>query len=426
MAKLTRLHSTRVIIAACGANALEWYDFVIYGFLAQVTATLFFPTGTPTTSLLLTFGAFGVTFLVRPVGGIVLGNYADQRGRKAALTLTVLLMALGTAILTLAPTYASIGVGAPLIVLAGRLIQGFSAGGEFGAVTAFLVEHDPERPGYFASWQFATQSITLILASVVCAMLLEFMPKATLYDWGWRLPFALGLLIAPLAYYLRKGIQDPSEFERSKPNKHQLSKAFVASKWNVLLSLGAVAPCTVGMYTVLFLPTYATQQLGLAAAGAFTGGAVTGGLQAILIPIVGALSDRIGRTPICASAAMLILVSVYPMFVWLAADPSFERLLAVQLALGSLLAVYMGGLGAMMAELFPRSARSLGLSVSYALGVALFGGFAPFICTWFIKLTHDQASPSYYMMFAALVSLLTINAARARSRVESPSTCAQH
>jgi MHS family proline/betaine transporter-like MFS transporter len=334
-------------------------------------------------------------------------------------------MALGTAILTLAPTYASIGVGAPLIVLAARLIQGFSAGGEFGAVTAFLVEHDPKRAGYFASWQFATQSITLILASVVCAMLLEFMPKAALYDWGWRLPFALGLLIAPLAYYLRKRIQDPLEFERPPPNKHHLSRAFAASKWNVLVSLGAVAPCTVGMYTVLFLPTYATEQLGLDAAGAFTGGAITGGLQAILIPTVGALSDRIGRIPICTAASTLILLSVYPMFAWLIAGPSFERLLVVQLALGSLLAVYMGGLGAMMAELFPRSARSLGLSVSYALGVAVFGGFAPFICTWFIKLTHDQASPSYYVMFAAVVSLLAINTARAHSRVESSSAYAQ-
>lgn len=407
-----RSQRVRVVAAASIGNALEWYDYVVYGFFAVIMAKLFFPAGDPTVSLLITFATFGVTFLVRPIGAVVIGSYADRYGRKAAFTLTIVLMTVGTGIIAFAPTYSSIGIAAPLLILTARIIQGFSAGGEFGSATALLAEQSPNQRGYFASWQFASQGLTLVLATGVGVVLLGSLSTSQMESWGWRLPYLFGLVIGPVAYYVRRHVEETAEFQATKASRSPLREALTDGRLRLLISFGAVILSTVGMYTILFMPSYATRQLGLPGSGAFLAGFLTGIIQVIFIPLVGALSDRVGRVPICATAAAAMLVLSYPMFAWLAASPTFSTLLIVQAIIGFLLAIYMGGLAAVMAELFPTRMRTTGLSISYSFGVALFGGFAPFINAWLISATGDKLAPSFYLMLAAFISLVAMRGAR--------------
>ncbi len=402
----------RAVTAASIGNALEWFDFVVYGFFAVTMAKLFFPTGSETVSLLLALGTFGVTFVMRPFGAIVLGSFADRHGRKAAFTLTIIIMMAGTAIIAVAPTYSSIGQLAPTLIVVARMIQGFSAGGEFGSATAFLAEQNPKRRGFFASWQFASQGLTTILATAFGAALAGTLTADQMDGWGWRIPFIFGLLIGPVAYYIRSHLDETMEFRSTQISKAPLREALSESKKRLLIAFGTVVLCTVAMYTILFMPTYATRQLGLPASGSFLASLLTGAIQVVLIPIIGALTDRYGRLPIAFASATAILLAIYPMFAWLAATPTLETLLMVQAIIGLLTAGYMGGLPALMSELFPTRMRTTSVSISYSFGVAIFGGFAPFINAWLIEMTGSKLAPSFYLMLAAVISLVALTAAR--------------
>ena len=402
----------RAVVAASIGNALEWFDFAVYGFFAVAMARLFFPAANETVSILVALATFGVTFVLRPLGAIVIGTFADRHGRKSAFMLTIVLMMTGTAIIALAPTYSSIGILAPILIVVARMIQGFSAGGEFGSATAFLAEQNPQRRGFFASWQFASQGLTTILATAFGATLASTLTTAQMDAWGWRIPFIFGLLIGPVAYYIRRHVDETIEFQSTPASKTPLREAFSDVKLRMLISLGAVVLVTVATYTTLFMPTYATRQLGLPPYSGFLAGLLTGSIQLVLIPIVGALSDRIGRLPIAFVSAVAILLSIYPMFAWLTATPSIQTLLIVQAIIGVLTAGYMGGLPALMSELFPTRVRTTGLSISYSFGVAIFGGFAPFIIAWLIEITGSKLAPSFYLMLAAVISLVALGAAR--------------
>jgi len=403
----------RTVAATSIGNALEWFDFIIYGFFALTMAKLFFPTGDETVSLLLALATFGVPFFMRPLGAIVIGNYADRHGRKAAFTLTILLMMVGTAIIAVAPTYATAGVFAPLIVLFARLVQGFSAGGEFGSATAFLAEQNPERRGFYASWQFASQGLTTVLATAIGVGLAASLTSAQMESWGWRVPFFIGLLIGPVAWYIRRNLDETMEFRSMQISDSPLKDAFFDGRKRLLVSLGVVALCTVSMYTiVLFMPTYATRQFGLATSVGFLGGMLVGAIQLVLMPLFGTMSDRFGRLPICFISAVMMSLLFYPMFAWLAASPTLQTLLIVQGIFGVLMAGYMGPLGALMAELFPARMRTTGLSVSYAFGVAIFGGLAPLISTWLIVATGSKLAPAFYLIMAGLISLVALAFAR--------------
>jgi MFS transporter, MHS family, proline/betaine transporter len=401
----------RAVIAASIGNALEWFDFVVYGFLAVTMAKVFFPTENETVSLLLALATFGVTFIMRPLGAIVLGSYADRHGRKAALTLTIAIMMAGTAIIAIAPTYSSIGLLAPILVVVARMIQGFSAGGEFGSATAFLAEQNPQRRGFFASWQFASQGLTTILATAFGAGMASTLSTDQIEAWGWRVPFVFGLLIGPVAYYIRRHVDETMEFRSTPTSEAPLQEILSDSKSRLLTAFGANILGTVAMYTILFMPTYATRQLGLPASGSFLASLLTGAIQLALIPIVGMLSDRYGRLPIAFAAAAAFLLTIYPLFAWLAAAPTLQTLLMVQAIIGVLMAGYMGALPSLMSELFPTRLRTTGLSISYSFGVAIFGGFAPFINAWMIKATDSNLAPSFYLMLAAVISLLALTAA---------------
>lgn len=402
----------RAVAAASIGNALEWFDFVIYGFFAATIAKLFFPAGNETISLLVALATFGVTFFMRPLGAVVLGSFADRYGRKSALVVTMSTMMVGTAIIAVAPTHASIGILATFLIVLGRLIQGFSAGGEFGSATAFLAEQNPQHRGFFASWQFASQAVTTILATGFGVLITTLLSQEQIEAWGWRVPFFAGLLIGPVGYYIRRHLDETSEFKALHASEAPLRETLIDSKATLAIALGSVVLCTVAMYTVLFMPIYATRQLGLAASGSFMATLMTGAIQLALIPIFGSLSDRIGRTPISLVSAAALTVTAYPMFVWLAASPTLPTLLAVQAIMGVLMAGYMGALPAFMSELFPTRLRTTGLSISYSFGVALFGGFAPFINTWLIQMTGSNVAPSYYLTLAGVVSLAALLAAR--------------
>jgi MHS family proline/betaine transporter-like MFS transporter len=402
----------RVIAAASIGNSLEWFDFVVFGFLAATMAKLFFPPGDETIALLLTFATFGVTFLVRPLGAVVLGAYGDRRGRKAALILTIILMALGTLLIAFTPTYASIGIWAPLVVLVARVLQGLSVGGEFGTATAFLAEQDPQRRGFLASWQFASQGLTTALATGFGAALTTMLTPAQLEAWGWRIPFVFGLVIAPVAYYIRTRLSETPEFVLTSPADAPLRELVAGQKHRLLLCLGVIVVSTVLMYTILFMPTFAIRQLGLPPSGAFLAGLLTGAIQVGVIPVIGALSDRYGRTAFGLVAAVAILLLIYPMFAWMVAVPTLQTLLLVQALMGVLSAVYLGGLAGLFAELFPTRTRTTGLSIGYALAVAIFGGFAPFISAWLIATTGNRIAPSFYVMVASIISIGSLIVAR--------------
>ena len=410
--KTGKVRHWRAVVAASIGNALEWFDFVIYGFFASTIAKLFFPVGDEKISLLLALATFGVTFFMRPLGAIVLGSFADRYGRKAALVLTMMAMMVGTAIIAFAPTYTSIGIFATVLIVLARLIQGFSAGGEFGSATAFLAEQNPQRRGFYASWQFASQAVTTILATGFGAAMTGLLSQDQLEAWGWRLPFFAGLLIGPVGYYIRRHLDETSEFKSSDISHSPLRETFTDSRKMLAIALGAVILCTVAMYTILFMPIYATRQLGLSASGSYLATLITGAIQLVLLPVFGAWSDKVGRTPVAIVSAVILTLAAYPLFVWLASSPTLQTLIIVQAVMGVLMAGYMGSLPAFMSELFPTRLRTTGLSISYAFGVALFGGFAPFINAWLIQITGSNVAPSFYLTSAGIVSLVAMFAAR--------------
>ncbi len=412
VAQTGKVRHWHAIVAASIGNALEWFDFVIYGFFAATIAKLFFPAGNETVSLLLALATFGVTFFMRPLGAIVLGSFADRYGRKAALVLTMSAMMVGTAIIAFAPTYTSIGIFATVLIVLARLIQGFSAGGEFGSATAFLAEQNPLRRGFYSSWQFASQAVTTILATGFGATITALLSQEQLEAWGWRIPFIAGLLIGPVGYYIRRHLDETNEFKSSEISHAPLRETLGDSKNTLLISLGCVILCTVAMYTILFMPIYATRQLGLPASGSFIATLITGAVQLVLLPVFGAWSDKVGRTLAPIVSAVVLTLAAYPLFVWLVASPNLQTLVVVQGVMGVLMAGYMGSLPALMSELFPTRLRTTGLSISYAFGVALFGGFAPFINAWLIQVTGSNVAPSFYLTFAGIVSLVAMFAAR--------------
>ena len=411
----------REICAASIGNALEFYDLLIYGYFAIVIGKLFFPVDDPTTSLLLSVASFGISFVTRPFGAIVLGSYADKAGRKASLTLSIALMMLGTAMIALAPTYAQIGIAAPIIVVAARMIQGFSTGGEFGAATAFMVEHaGARRRGFFASWQMSTQGLATVLAAGISALLSWGLTDVQISSWGWRLAFAIGLLIGPVGLYIRRNIDETADFKKlalAQKAKSPLREVFVLDGRNMFLGAGVVAAATAFNYVhKLYMPTFAIKQLHLPATSSFLSAVVTGVMLMIAAPIVGAMSDHYGRHKVMGIALGLIAVTTYPLFFLLTSWPTVGMLMFVQALVGLLLAAALGPVPALLADIFPTKTRGTGLALSYNFSVTVFGGFAPLIVTLLIEKLHNKMAPSFYVMATAAISIVALISLARRMR----------
>jgi MFS transporter, MHS family, proline/betaine transporter len=405
----------RVIVAASIGNALEWYDVIVYGFFAATISKLFFPSADETVSLLLALGTFAVAYVVRPLGAVVLGAYADRVGRKAALMLSIRLMMVGTLLIAIMPPYAQIGVIAPILILFARLVQGFSAGGEFGSATAFLVEHAPDRRGFMASWQFASQGFSTLLASAFGTVLTATLSETQMESWGWRIPFLFGLLIGPVGYYIRRYVDEAGEFvEAADIERAPVKDTFRTQKGRMLVAMGALAVSTAISYLITYMPTFAMTELDLPASTGFAATLVSGIVLTVMTPIVGHLSDRFGRVRIMVLFAALILLLMYPSFAFLVAYPGFAVILVVMFVIGALKAGYFAPLPAMMAELFPVTNRATGMSVSYNVGVMTFGGTTPLVIVWLVDATGDKLAVTYYLMALAVLSLACVAIARRR------------
>jgi MHS family proline/betaine transporter-like MFS transporter len=407
----------RLIAATSIGNALEFYDLVVYGYFASTLSKLFFPTTDKTVSLLLTLGTFALSYLARPVGAFVLGSYSDRKGRKASLTLSIAMMTLGTGMVALMPGYATIGLLAPIGIFASRVLQGFSAGGEFGSSTAFLTEHAPARSGFMASWQFASQGASVLVASAFGAVLTSTLTPAQLEGWGWRIPFLFGLLIGPVGWYIRRHVDETPEFERTERSASPIREVMATQKERLLVCIGSLVLTTTANYMLLYMPTYASRQLGLAPSYGFIATLAAGFIVMVLTPVVGHWSDKVGRTRIMLGAGSVFFLTIYPAFMFMNAHPSLLTLLAAIIWVAVLKAIYFAPIPALMSDLFPVRTRTTGMAVGYNVGTTVFGGFTPLAVASLIAVTGNNLAPGLYLMLAAIISLFTLLWARTRLKV---------
>src|SRR6266446_1616169 len=410
----------RAILAASVGNLLEWYDFSVYALFAIHIAANFFPHRNPGLDLVKAFLVFGLGFVIRPLGAVLIGIYGDRAGRKAALTLTILIMAGGTLIIAAAPSYAVIGIGAPLLLLAGRILQGFSAGGEIGGATAFLVEHAPEtRRGLFAAWLQASMGMSNILGALVAFSVTSLLPPASVTGWGWRIPFLVGLLIAPVGLYLRRTLDETPQFRAEAARRtlepaaaQPLVRVFRDHSRSLLVGMGISILWAVAVYVLLiFMPVFAQKAFGFSAAQAF-GGSLIGNVVFVAGCFAfGALADRIGDKRTLAIGASLLPLGVLPLFLWLDASRSTMTLVLVQSAFGLMVSSFTGIAPKALSGLFPTAVRTTGVSLVYNTAITVFGGFAPAILTWLTQSTSGSVfAPAWYVVGAAAPAIAAISA----------------
>ncbi|MDU6668677.1 MAG: tricarballylate/proton symporter TcuC, partial [Bradyrhizobium sp.] len=395
------------ILRATSGNFLEQFDFFLFGFYAAAIGKAFFPSTDETASLLNTFGVFWLGALMRPVGAIVLGAYIDKIGRRQGLIVTLGIMAAGTVVIAFCPTYETIGIAAPVIVLLGRLLQGFSAGVELGGVSVYLSEiATPGNRGFYTSFQSSSQQVAIFVASILGYLLSEAMPAATVTAWGWRIPFFVGCLIIPLIFFLRRTLEETPAFLAMK--KHPTAREVFASalaNWRIVL-LGmmiAILTTTTFYFVTVYTPTFGKTVLKLSSADALLVTLLVAVTNFIWNPVGGALSDRIGRKPVLITIATLALLTAYPALSWLVSAPSFGKMLAVEMMFSFYFGMYSGTMLGALVEIVPAHVRTTCFSLAFALAAALFGTFTPFAATWLIEKTGDKASPGFWLMFAAVL-----------------------
>ncbi|MRG57841.1 MFS transporter [Phyllobacterium sp. SYP-B3895] len=400
------------LVATFFGNTLEWFDFVTYGILATYIARAFFRADNGNTALLETFAVFGVGFVLRPLGAIVIGWVGDSYGRKPAFLLTIITMTAGTLMIAFLPTYAMIGITAPLLLLLARLLQGFSAGGELGVAISFLSEWSPPgRRGFFSSFLSMTVALGSLLASGIAAILISFLQPEDMAAWGWRIPFLIGGLLGLIGRWMRASVDETPAYRQLQRTRPENSSAPIPRSDLVrgLLAFGLTIHWTVCFYMFLvYLPTYARVQAGIAPALAAWSNTICLLTIVILVPIVGLLSDRHGRRPFLIMSCSTIALMTLPALWLILATQSFEVIVPVQIVFGLAIALYSGPAPALMAELFPTQNRARLAATSYAFAAALFGGFAPFIADWLINVTGSPYAPALYVVSASLVSLLVV------------------
>jgi len=398
----------KALWAAAIGNLLEWYDFGVYAYLASLIATKFFPGSDPTASLLAAFAAYGVGFLARPLGGVVIGRLGDTKGRKTALVLTIFLMAFGTVGLGLLPSYDTIGIWAPTLLVCLRIVQGLAAGGEWGTSTAFMIEWSPPgRRGFFGSFQQVSTAGGSLLGSGVAAILTSSLSAQAMLDWGWRLPFLLGSMLLVVGAYLRQNVGETPAYEARKAAAPEQTASGAPLG---ALAFGFTIFWTVAYYTLLaWMPSFTQRFAGLTPSQALWSNTIGLIAMVIAVPFWGALSDKVGRRPLLMASALSIGLLSFPLFSLMTNGTGLALVLPVQILFGVLLALYSGAGPAAISEIFPTHLRSTWMSTGYSLAVAIFGGFAPFIATWLIQATGSPVSPTYlYLLPAAVISLLVI------------------
>ncbi|WP_371334691.1 MFS transporter [Klebsiella quasipneumoniae] len=414
MHSTTSLMSTRdrlgAILRVTSGNFLEQFDFFLFGFYATYIAHTFFPASSEFASLMMTFAVFGAGFLMRPIGAIVLGAYIDKVGRRKGLIVTLTIMATGTFLIVLIPSYQTIGLWAPLLVLIGRLLQGFSAGAELGGVSVYLAEiATPGRKGFYTSWQSGSQQVAIMVAAAMGFALNAVLEQSAISDWGWRIPFLFGCLIVPFIFVLRRKLEETQEFTA---RRHHLAMrqvfATLLANWQVVIAgMMMVAMTTTAFYLItVYAPTFGKKVLMLSASDSLLVTLLVAISNFFWLPVGGALSDRFGRRSVLIAMTLLALATAWPALTMLANAPSFLMMLSVLLWLSFIYGMYNGAMIPALTEIMPAEVRVAGFSLAYSLATAVFGGFTPVISTALIEYTGDKASPGYWMSFAAVCGLL--------------------
>jgi metabolite-proton symporter len=404
-----RATAFRSIVRVSSGNFLEMYDFMVFGYYAAAIGQAFFPSGNGYVSLMLALTTFGAGFLMRPLGAIVLGAYADRHGRRAGLLLTLGLMSIGILSIACTPGYATLGLLAPLLVLLGRLLQGFSAGMELGGVSVYLAEiAPPGRKGFYVSWQSASQQVAVMVAALIGVVLTSRLSQESMTQWGWRVPLLLGCVIIPVLFLLRRSLPETDEFAARKhhPSAAEILRS-LKSNWRIVLT-GAlmVVMTTVSFYMITaYTPTFGSSVLHLSTLDSLLVTLCVAASNLVWLPVMGALSDKIGRKPLLLACTIAMLVTAYPVMLWLTAAPSFSRLLLAELWLSFLYASYNGAMVVFLTEMMPVEVRTSGFALAYSLATAIFGGFTPVICTYLIHATHNSAIPGLWLSVAAACGL---------------------
>ena len=413
-----RLRISRVVRVSCG-NFLEMYDFMVFGYYAPAIGAAFFPSSNPFASLMASLMTFGAGFLMRPLGAIVLGTYADRHGRRAGLMLTLGLMSIGIVSIAFVPGYAAIGVLAPVIVLAGRLLQGFSAGMELGGVSVYLSEiATPGHKGFFVSWQSASQQAAVMFAALLGVILTATLTPSSMTAWGWRVPLLVGCLILPFLFRLRRTLEETDEFlsRRRQHDTRALLRSLAANARLVVIGTLLVTMTTVSFYVITaYTPTFGSAVLHLRSVDTLVVTLCVGASNLFWLPTMGALSDRVGRRPLLIACTLLLLATAYPSMLWLVDGPTFGKLLLVELWLSFIYGSYNGAMVVFLTEIMPVDVRTAGFSLAYSLATAIFGGFTPAICTWLIQTTGNRAIPGVWLSFAAICGLVAAVLARAQA-----------
>jgi MFS transporter, MHS family, citrate/tricarballylate:H+ symporter len=397
------------VLRVTSGNFLEMFDFFLFGFYASHIAQAFFPTSNELSSLLLTFATFGAGFLMRPLGAIILGAYVDRVGRRQGLIVTLAIMAMGTILIAFVPSYATIGLIAPILVLTGRLLQGFSAGVELGGVSVYLSEMAPRgQKGFYVSWQSGSQQVAIVVAALIGYALNKLLMPDQISAWGWRIPFFIGCMIVPAIFVIRRSLQETEEFlnRKHRPNAPEIFRSILDNWQIVLLGVLLVTMTTVSFYLItVYTPTYGKSVLKLSETDSLLVTLCVGISNFFWLPVMGAVSDRVGRRPVLLTFTALTILTAYPALSWLVADPSFSKMLMVLLWLSFLYASYNGAMVVALTEIVPASVRTAGFSLAYSLATAL-GGFTPYISTQLIALTGDKAAPGLWMTFAAACGIV--------------------
>ncbi|MGK3114352.1 MFS transporter [Candidatus Pantoea formicae] len=400
----------RQLFAAMIGNVLEYYDFIIFAYMASLIARNFYQ-GDGATGLLASFATFGVGFLARPLGGAVIGRIADKYGRSLALKITIYGMALGTVGIGLLPTYDTAGIIAPILLVVIRLIQGLAAGGEWGTATTFVVESAPmgKRGFYGALGQAAIASAQLVTSLVVAVITLIF-TEHQMVEWAWRIPFLLGAVLLPVGAYMRRNLEETPAFIAAQNNPAPPEKMPTRIAMQLMgKTFGFAIIWTVSYYVMLsWMPTFLNKQVGFTQTQALFSNAIALTIMVATIPFFGALSDRIGRKPLLLACCLAFVVLSYPLFLWVLTSKTLAVVLTVQIIFNLFIAAFSGAAPAALCEIFPTASRTMLLSIGYSLSTAIFGGFAPFISTGLIDLTGMAISPTFYLMLAGLASGLVI------------------
>ena len=402
----------RAVLASVIGNGLEWFDFLSYAYFATTISRVFFPREDPTAALLATYGVFAVGFVVRPLGGILLGIYADRAGRKRALSLLIVMMAAGTLIVALTPSYATIGVAAPVLVILARIIQGLSVGGEFGSAAAMLTEYAPPgRRMFYGSLQMASQGVALLLASAFGYALTSLLSEGAMQFWGWRVPFLFGALIGPIGFYIRHHVGESPEFLRMQAERAQgQPPAAPLSASAVVCAIGVIVVGTALNYLWhSYAPTYAVREMHLPLSAALGATTVAGVVAIVGYPISGWVADKVGAFRLFFPVVTAFALSAWPLYWYVVSAPSITRLFVAEIVATLFLTAMSGPHPGMLAALFPTARRTTGIAVSYNLAVTVFGGLAPVTVTWLIEATGNPMMPAFYQIMAAAVSLALVD-----------------